>query len=139
MAKYEVLLKPLNKSGESIGSLAGGLENVRGRLEGVLADLPLGFDSSKQQISTMVDSINSLKSRTVKMSDTLNTIAGIYKKAEQEAFTASDATDKTPIKTTKPQPLKLRTGKTQGVLFVGDLTLPDWLQMVVLKYEQSKK
>jgi len=139
MAKYEVYIKPLNKSGDSIRSLAGGLDNVRGRLESVLADLPLGFDSSKRQISAMIESVNNLNSRTVKISQTLDTITGIYKKAEQEAFAASPGIDKTLVKKTTPQPLKLRTGKTQGVLFVGDLTLPDWLQMAVLKYEQSKQ
>jgi len=139
MAKYKVLIKPLNKSVENIRSLASGLSSVKERLDGVRTGLPSGLESSMREITFTAESVNVLNSFTIKMSSTLQSIAGVYQKAEKTAFDPSPDVNKSSIKGNVQQPLRLKTQKAQGVLFVGDLTLPDWLQMAVLRYEQSKK
>jgi len=136
MARYEVKVLPLSEAGERINSLVSGINNVQGRLDSILVELPPGLRCLKPQISATRESASSLHSLGGKMGRTLQELSVIYKKAEQTAFGTSHSAVKT---TTRPNtPLRLRTERTQGMLFTGNLFLPDWLQMAVLKYEQTK-
>jgi len=137
MARYEIQVVPLNDASDRINSLAANIKKVQGRLDSVLKEMPKGLGGSKQRISATCKSIGSLNYNADKTAQILREITMIYKKAEQTVYgTNHGGGESSSIKMNKP--LRLRTERTQGILFSGNTILPDWLHMAVLKYEQSK-
>ena len=139
MAQYEVRVKSLTNASDKIRSLAVNLKRTQEQLDNVRARLPAGFTGTKQQVSSTIDSVRRLNSDTGKMAQTLQEIASIYKKAEQSAIGDIKITSTPGLKSTTPLRLKQNTEGAQGVLFLSNLVLPDWLQLAVLKYEQTRK
>jgi len=137
MARYEILTVPLDDASDRISSLAVNIKKVQGQLDGVLKEMPKGLGGSKQRISNTAKSVGSLNYSADKTAQTLRETTMIYKRAEQTAYGTSYGGGE-PTSTKLSTPLRLRTERVQGVLFSGNTILPDWLQMAVLKYEQSK-
>jgi hypothetical protein len=138
VAQYEVKIKALNNASERLNSLANSIMKVHGQLDAVRAGLPSGFNATKQQISKTIESVSRSRSNTGKMGQTLQEITDIYKRAEQTAFDTIEKTDKQTQKQNTPLRLRPQPEKSQGVIFLNNLILPDWLQSAVLKYEQRR-
>jgi len=138
MAQYEVRVKPLTNASDKIHSLAVNLNKIYEQLDTVRTGLPSGFTQTKQQIAKTIESVHRSNFEAGKMSQTLQEIAGIYKRAEQSAIGNLTTTSNSEPKLITPLRLKQSPEAPQGVLFISNLALPDWLQMAVLKYEQTR-
>jgi chromosome segregation ATPase len=140
MAQYEIKVKPLADVGDRLNALTANMRKVQEQLDTVRTDMPKGFDNSKQQISATFESVSSLGKRIERMNNTLQEVTRIYKSAEQAAFNDIGNKEIANVKVKPNTPLRLRpqTEVSQGVVFLSDLVLPDWLQMAVLRYEQTR-
>jgi len=139
MAQYEIKIKPLINVSERLHALAIDMRKVQGQLDAVRSDMPKGFNNVKQRILNTHESVSRSSTRIERMNITLQEITRIYKKAEQTALNDIKSKETINIKPTIPLRLHTRTGTSQGVVFMSDLILPDWLQMSVLRYEQTRK
>ena len=138
MAQYVVKIKQLRSLSERMISLEKNIVRVREQLDTIHADLPSGFISTKQQISATIESVRRSSKHTEEMRKVLQNVAEVYGKAEQKAIYIPDSTEKNVKKPNTPLRLRVRPEKSQGVFFRSNLILPDWLQLAVLKYEQSR-
>jgi len=137
MAKYEVSTGPLGIAGDSFSSLATELGTAQERLGAVLSGWPEGLPELRRQLATTSDSISDASRGAQDMARALWEISEIYSQAERCAF--NDHAQASPLHAAILQPALLpQLRESSGLLFPGELVLPDWLQMAVLRYEQSR-
>ena len=134
MAKYEIHITPLTEAADSIHSIADDLYAVQGRLSSILSEMPECLRGLREQISFDCGAIGDLHFDAKKLSQALLEISEIYEKAERSVFNTDDNTKQSAAPANVPLPIIYRV---QGFFIPGSLILPDWLQVAVLKYEQS--
>ena len=137
MAQYEVHIPRLCESGENFKMLAVGLDSISRRMENVITALQKeSLLKVKKQLITEKDSILKTAAHANTMGRMLLEISDIYALAEKTAFS-----DAVPVQVQQRQEFPVVTPniiKPVGLLLFGELLLPDWIQMAIIKYEQSQ-
>jgi len=140
MAQYEVATKALLDAGEQFESALSQLNNLTMRLEATLADWPEALPDLREALAKEIDGVHKLSADTRNVSRTLYEIVDIYTDAERTAFhpqasTGSGDMHAAPaINTATPPAIR----DNPALLLFGEIVMPEWLQMAVLRYEQSQ-
>ena len=134
MAQYEVSAKGLYQAGDDFADAAGQMEAAGERLASVLSGLDECLTEFRKPLIRERDAVRDLSGMSREMGRTLHEIAQVYTQAERSVFEAGSggiesaaAPPKTPI-----------IRKNPALLLFGDLVIPDWLQLAVLRYEQAQ-
>ena len=136
MAQYEVHIEALREAAEHFGSAAGQLDAQNDRLGAVLGELSESLTELRQQLATSKNSIGETTTKTREISLTLKEISEIYAGAERIAFADVNSESSHPA-APKPLATPITVKKPAFVLFE-NILMPEWLQIAVLKYEQSQ-
>jgi len=141
MAQYDISIMPLIEAADTFRSIAGDLSAVQARLYRMLSDLPGTMGKYRQQIATESAAIDDLCSHIRKLGIALLEITEIYLQAERMALSdgGDDNTARQPARQAPhiPQSPPI-LHRSNGVLLSGNLVMSDWLQLAVLKYQQSQ-
>jgi len=135
MAQYEIYIAPLIEATDTIRSIADSLGTVEGRLADILSDMPECLSVVRQQVAHDCGAVGELSVRAKELSQTLYEISEIYAQAERSIFNVGDKTKQAAAPVSVSPPVIYRA---RGVFLPGSLLMPDWLQLAVLKYEQSQ-
>jgi hypothetical protein len=137
VSHYSVKTGILSEAGEEFLLLAREFELLFERAGSVLSNCPENLIDLRKQLNISKESINEVSRKTRTLGLALYDVIDYYTYAERHAIGG----DNRELKLQTPNSLGLKMpnirNTTSAVLF--DRTvLPDWLQTVVLEYEQSQ-
>ena len=140
MAEYEVSTDRLSEAGDLIVSFADEMSTLRDELDSALAALPetLRDIRMRKQLSAEMEGLRSYVS---KVGRALFEIAAVYANAERLAFAGGSLvpgrSSTQPAAAEAAQRIP-RVRVSSSILASGELVMPDWLMVAVVKYMQSQ-
>ena len=136
MSQYEILTEHLLEAEEQFRTVAAGLGEQCERLEAVAAEWPENLTELHQQLACIAEAVNVASGYANEIARTLQEIAEIYAQAERSAF--KDEHKHNNRTTAVAEALASTIRMPSALLTTGDLIMPDWLVLAVLKYMQSQ-
>ena len=139
MAWYEISTDSLFEAEEMMRSCGDDFRMLCERLDRINLDIQ-EFQHLYREQKRMSGSMVDISADIVRIEQTLSQIAAIYAKAENSVFDCDSlaATARSRNPATSEQQLPKIIRRTNEVVLFGDLLMPDWLKVAVLKYEQSQ-
>ena len=132
---YEVSIKKLSEIGGELESFSNDLTGLQESFNSILAGFPIGLDEMRRRISVTGASVSEITLASKRLRTTLADIADVYALAERDAMGSAD--NKTIAPKTQLSTPKIVDTKN-SVMLTGSIVMPHWLQVAVLKYEQSQ-
>ena len=152
MAQYEIHMSHLFEAGAEFKKLADGLDEITQRMEKVICALKdESIPELRQRLVNEKYTISNVSVCSNRIGQTLKDISGIYARAEDYSFSGRPSVSGNPNVFGSPDSLDNDEltfpsvsattpdiTKPSGLLLFGDLVIPDWVQIAVIKYEQSQ-
>jgi len=137
VAEYKVNTGLLSEAGDNISTLITELRRYEERIASVVMRLPEGTIAIKRQLDLSREKMSDLCRNSKNLGRTLYEIADVYSRAEQNSSFDEYRNKNTPgTKLKKPVLPKIRN--STGSIMFNNTILPNWLQMAVLEYEQTR-
>ena len=136
MAQYEFSSGFLSETQEQLRYLTIGLNTARDRLNVVLMQWHDNLPELRRDLVSVVGRIGNAEDSARKVSQALEEIAEVYAQADKTAFEGGVCQSKPAVTSPVVTPMTVR--KPSGAILFGDLVMPDWLRIAVIKYEQSQ-
>ena len=137
MAEYNVSTGALCEAGDCFSALAAELDSAHERLDAVLAALPENLLDLRKHLAGAGDSVSEASKKARGFGRALWEISEIYSRAEGAAFAERNegaGAQTEDMRSNTPPPIRTPS----GVSLFGDLIMPEWLQVAVMKYAQSQ-
>ena len=136
MARYEISTRSLLEAADSFKEVSIRLAEAHERLDAVLAQWQENLHDLRLRLANECVSVEDAAGYAHRISQTLLSVTDIYTGAERQAFSGyGSALQQENLAQTSELP---HIRKPSVLLTDGDLIMPDWLTLAVLKHMQSK-
>ena len=134
MAQYEVYIPIICETSEKFKKMAIDLDFISQRIGSVISVLQEeSIPEFKSRLINEKEAIVKASLSANKIGQILNDVSDIYYRAEGAMFADNNAPQRLPTPIVASHIIK-----PFGLLLFRDLIMPDWLQIAIIKYEQSQ-